>query len=123
MGEFHDRIAELDKHSRELVNLTPDAIRAFGTLSREAQRAGVVDHKTKELIALAIGVAMRCDGCIAYHARNSVRAGATRQEVAETLAVAVQMGGGPSMVHSADALRAYDEFAAADAEKTTTVST
>lgn len=113
MGEFSERIANLDKYSRELVHLAPDAIKAFGTLSREAQKAGVVDHKTKELIALAIGVAMRCDGCIAYHARNSLRAGVSRQEVAEALAVAVQMGGGPSMVHAADALRAYDEFAAA----------
>lgn len=118
MGEYSERIAELDKYSRELVHLAPDAIKAFGTLSREAQKAGVVDHKTKELIALAIGVAMRCEGCIAYHARNSLRAGASRQEVAETLAVAVQMGGGPSMVHAADALRAFDEFAAAASETT-----
>ena len=110
MGEFSERIAELDKHSRELAQLAPDAIKAFGGLSRE-------------LIALAIGVATRCDGCIAYHARNSVRAGATRQEVAETLAVAVQMGGGPSMVYSADALRAYDEFVAAAEAKAATAST
>ncbi len=72
----------------------------------------------KELIALAIGVSTRCDGCIAYHARTSVRAGATRQEVAEALAVAVQMGGGPAMVHAADALRAYDEFAVAPPQAT-----
>lgn len=113
MGKNRDRIAELDKYSRELALLHPDAIKAFGTLSREAQKAGELDHKTKELIALAIGVTSRCDGCIAYHARNSLRAGATRKEVAEALAVAVQMGGGPAMVHAADALEAYDEFAAA----------
>lgn len=107
-----ERIKELDKYSRELLHLAPDAIKAFGTLSREAQKAGALDHKVKELMALAIGVTSRCDGCIAYHARNSLRAGATRQEVAETLAVAVQMGGGPAMVHAADALRAYDEFVA-----------
>ena len=107
-----ERIKDLDKYSRELAHLAPDAIKAFGTLSREAQKAGALDHKVKELIALAIGVTSRCDGCIAYHARNSLRAGATRQEVAETLAVAVQMGGGPAMVHAADALKAYDEFVA-----------
>lgn len=114
-GSSKDRIAELDKYSRELVHLAPDAIKAFGTLSREAQKPGVLDHKVKELMALAIGVTSRCDGCVAYHARNSLRAGATRQEVAETLAVAVQMGGGPAMVHAADALKAYDEFVAAAA--------
>ena len=119
-GSSIERIAGLDKYSRELAHLAPDAIKAFGTLSREAQKSGVLDHKVKELMALAIGVAMRCDGCIAYHARNSLRAGATRQEIAETLAVAVQMGGGPAMVHAADALRAFDEFAAAAAPPSAT---
>lgn len=121
MSESHiERIAELDKYSRELMHLAPDAIKAFGALSREAQKSGVLDHKVKELMALAIGVTSRCDGCIAYHARNALRAGATRQEIAETLAVAVQMGGGPAMVNAADALRAYDAFAAAAAPPVTT---
>lgn len=118
-GSNRERIAELDRYSRELALLAPDAIKAFGALSREAQKPGELDHKVKELIALAIGVSTRCEGCIAYHARNSVRAGATRKEVAEALAVAVQMGGGPAMVHAADALKAYDEFAAAAAPPAT----
>jgi len=117
-GSGADRIAELDRYSRELLHLVPDAVKSYGALSKAAQTPGALDHKTKELIALAIGVATRCDGCIAYHARNSVRAGASRQEVAEMLAVAVQMGGGPAMVHGADALRVYDEFAAVAAIKT-----
>ena len=106
-----ERIAGLDAYSKELHALVPDAVGAYGALSRAAQKPGALDRKSKELIALAIGVATRCDGCIAYHARNSVRAGATRQELAEMLAVAVQMGGGPAMVHAADALKAFDEFA------------
>ena len=110
---FKSRVAELDALSRQLYDLVPEPIAAYGKLSKAAQTAGALDTKTKELIALAIAVATRCDGCIAYHARNSVRQGATRQEIAEMLAVTVQMGGGPSMVHAADALRAYDEFAAA----------
>lgn len=107
-----ERIAEVDAHVAHLLELIPEPVKAYGRLSKAAQAAGALDHKTKELIALAISVATRCEGCIAYHARNSVRAGATRQEVAEMLAVTLQMGGGPSMVHAADALRAYDEFAA-----------
>ena len=118
-GTGAERIAELDKYSLELLHLVPDAVKSYGALSKAAQTPGALDRKTKELIALAIGVATRCDGCIAYHARNSVRAGATRQEVAEMPAVAVQMGGGPAMVHGADALRIFDEFAAAAAVKTT----
>ena len=64
----------------------------------------------KELLALAISVAIRCDGCVAYHTRGAARTGATRLEVAETLGVAIQMGGGPSMNYAADALRAFDQF-------------
>jgi len=62
-------------------------------------------------VALAIAVATRCDGCIGYHARGAVRAGASRQEVAEILAVTIQMGGGPSVNYAADALRAFDQWA------------
>lgn len=112
---FAERIAQLDSYVRELHKLAPEPIGAYGQLSKKAQVPGALDGKTKELIALAISVATKCEGCIAYHARGVVRMGATRQEVAEALAVTVQMGGGPSMTHSADALRAYDEFAAAAA--------
>lgn len=111
-GKFTDRIAEVDASAAQLRQLIPDTVKAFGQLSRAAQTAGALDVKTKELIALAISVATKCDGCIAYHARNSARAGATRQEVAEALGVSIQMGGGPGITIAADALRAYDEFAA-----------
>lgn len=114
-GKATDRIAGIDAYVGQLLQMVPDSVKAYGGLSKAAQIPGALDHKTKELIALAISVATRCDGCIAYHARNSVRAGATRQEIAEMLAVTLQMGGGPSMVHAADALRAYDEFAATPA--------
>jgi AhpD family alkylhydroperoxidase len=112
-GKFADRIADVDAHVGQLLDMVPEPVKAYGRLSKAAQQPGALDTKTKELIALAVSIATRCDGCIAYHARNSVREGATRQEIAEMLAVTLQMGGGPSMVHAADALRAYDEFAAA----------
>jgi AhpD family alkylhydroperoxidase len=112
-GKYAERIAEMDAYVGQLLKLVPESVKAYGGLSKAAQTPGALDTKTKELIALAISVATRCDGCIAYHARNSVRAGATRQEIAEMLAVTLQMGGGPSMVYAADALQAYDAFAAA----------
>ncbi len=115
-GEFTDRIAEVDAYAAQLRQLIPDVTKAFGNLSKTAQTPGALDGKTKELIALAISVSTKCDGCVAYHARNSVRQGATRQEVAEALGVAIQMGGGPGITIAADALRAYDEFAAAAAK-------
>ncbi|MFT3722710.1 MAG: carboxymuconolactone decarboxylase family protein [Hyphomonadaceae bacterium] len=108
---FAQRIAQLDSYVKQLHGLAPEPVAAYGALSKKAQIPGALDGKTKELIALAISVATRCEGCIAYHARGAVRTGATRQEVAEMLGVTLQMGGGPAMVHAADALRAYDEFA------------
>jgi AhpD family alkylhydroperoxidase len=112
-GQFADRIAQVDAYAAKLRDLIPDTVKSFGALSKNAQTPGALDAKTKELIALAISVATKCEGCIAYHARNSVRTGATRQEVAEALGVTIQMGGGPGITIAADALRAYDEFAAA----------
>lgn len=109
-ADYAQRIAEIDEYAIELRKLIPDTVTSFGALSKAAQSAGLLDKKTKELLALAISVAIRCEGCVAYHARGARRTGATRQEVAETLGVAIQMGGGPSMNYAADALRAFDQF-------------
>jgi AhpD family alkylhydroperoxidase len=68
------------------------------------------DIKTKEQMALAIGIALHCDGCVAYHTKMARQHGAGREEVAETVALAVYMGGRPGAVYGADALHAYDQF-------------
>jgi AhpD family alkylhydroperoxidase len=94
-----------------LRDALPDVIKGYGMLGAATYRAGALDAKTKELIALALGIAGHCDGCIAYHAKAAYDRGASRAEVAEAIAVAIHMGGGPSMVCGADALRAYDTFA------------
>ncbi len=73
---------------------------------------GVLDEKTKELIAMAIGVASRCDACLGFHAKALVRLGATPEEFREMLGVAVYMGGGPSLMYAANALAAFEEFSA-----------
>jgi AhpD family alkylhydroperoxidase len=91
----------------------PEAMKAFGALSLAATATKSLDSKTKELMALAIGIAVHCDGCVAYHTRAAHKHGATREEVAETVALALYMGGGPAAVYGADAIRAYDEFAGA----------
>lgn len=108
--DYKARIAEIDAYAVELKALVPDTVAAFGALSRAAQTPGLLDKKQKEILALAIAVAIRCEGCIAYHARGARRAGAERQEIGEALAVAIQMGGGPSLNYAADALRAFDQF-------------
>jgi AhpD family alkylhydroperoxidase len=90
----------------------PETMQAFSALAQAATRDGALDRKTKELIALAIGVAVRCDGCIGFHSEALVRLGATRQEVEETLGMAVYLGGGPSLMYAADAIAAYEQFQA-----------
>jgi AhpD family alkylhydroperoxidase len=112
-GKFGAIIQDVDAHAVALRELIPETVAAFGGLSKAAQQPGALDRKAKELIALAIAVSTRCDACIGYHARGAARAGASRQEVAEALGVAVQMGGGPSLNYAAGALGAFDELSAA----------
>ncbi len=88
----------------------PDAMKAFGALASAATATHALDTKTKELMALAIGIAVHCDGCVAYHTRMAHKHGATAEEVAETVALAIYMGGGPAAVYGADALRAYAQY-------------
>jgi len=101
----------VDREVANLFKAAPGPMRAFRQLAGEATKAGALDVKTKELMALAIAVAARCEGCIVHHVKQAHHHGATREELAETLAVAVEMGGGPSTVYGGEALAAYDQFA------------
>jgi len=82
----------------------------FGLLHKSAVQDGVLSNKVKELIALSIGISVRCDGCIAYHVHDALEAGASPKEIEETIGVAVMMGGGPSVVYGCQALDALEEF-------------
>ena len=92
---------------------SPDLAQAFSGLAAAATAPGSLSPKTKELIAMAIGIASRCDGCIGFHTAAAIRHGATRTEVLDTIGVAIYMGGGPSLMYAADALVAWEEFSAA----------
>jgi AhpD family alkylhydroperoxidase len=113
MGKaYADITAEINRGILKLRQGAPDAMAGFSALSAGALKAGALSGLEKELIALAIGVAGHCDGCIGFHAKALVRLGAGREEVIEALAVAVYMGGGPSLMYAANAVQAFDEFAA-----------
>lgn len=94
---------------------TPDVMKAFSAMAQAATGDGALDVKTKELIALAIAVAIRCDGCVAFHAQAAVKHGASREEVMETMGMALYMGAGPSLMYAAQAVEAFDQFKAAAA--------
>jgi AhpD family alkylhydroperoxidase len=104
--------------SGELRNLragASDVMKAFSAIAQAALAPGALDAKTKELIALAIAVATRCDDCVAFHSKAAVEQGATRDEVLETLGVAIYMGAGPSAMYASHALGAFTQFEAAKA--------
>ena len=90
----------------------PDVMKAFGALGQSALRGATLDAKTKELIALCLGVAGHCDACIAFHVKTLVQLGATRAEIEDALGVCVYMGGGPSLMYTADALAAFEQWSA-----------
>lgn len=100
----------LSKNLKTLRGDITDTMQGFSALAQAATKDGVLDKKTKELIALALGVAARCDGCLGFHAEALVKLGATKEEVEEMLGMTVYMGGGPSLMYAADALAAFEQF-------------
>ena len=97
---------------RDLQQGSPEVMKAFAALAQAALQANALDKKSKELIALAIGVATRCDDCIAFHAKAAVEQGASAAEIFETLGMAIYMGAGPSVMYAAHAIDAYKQFSA-----------
>ncbi len=104
---------ELSTGIRNLRGGAPEVMKAFSGLAQAALQPSALDAKTKELIALAIGVAVRCDDCIGFHVKAAVDHGASREEVIETLGMAIYMGAGPSAMYASHALDAYTQFAQA----------
>ena len=90
----------------------PDAMQGFSALAKAALQPGVMSALDKELIALAIGVSSRCDACIGFHIKALIKLGVSRGQLMETLAVCTYMGGGPTLMYAAEAVRAYEEFTA-----------
>ena len=112
--------------SAELAQLRtemPDTLRGFSALAKGATQNGALDKKTKELIAIALSVAARCDPCIGFHVQTYVQLGGTRAELADALGMAVYMGGGPSLMYAAKTSAAFDEFSAVAAAAVSAAAT
>lgn len=107
---YPDITARISTGLKTLRKDIPDTMAGFSALAQATTRSGALDKKTKELIALSIGVATRCDGCIGFHAEALVKLGASRAEIEETLGMAIYMGGGPSLMYAADAVLAFEQF-------------
>lgn len=102
--------SDLEKLIRQLNSEIPSEMNGFNELHKAVISEGALTVKTKELMALGIAITVRCDGCIDYHVRNSLNAGATSSEILETVGVAILMGGGPSLIYGCIAPEALNQF-------------
>jgi len=100
--------SQLAKMRKEI----PEVMAGFSSLAQAASKDGVLDKKSKELIAIALAVANHCPGCIGFHSQALVKLNTSREELLETLSMAIYMGGGPSLMYAAEALEAFEEFSA-----------
>lgn len=108
--DWKELTSSLSAPLKDLRTGAPDIMKGFSSIAQAALKANVLDVKTKELIALAIGVATRCDDCIGFHVKAAVAQGASREEILETLGMAIYMGAGPSVMYAAHAIEAFDQF-------------
>ena len=105
--DFYKEVqASMAKYGKE----SPDTMAGFMKLHEAGSTQGALSPKHKELIALGIGIAVRCDGCIAFHVHDALKAGATKDEIVDTIGVAILMGGGPAVVYGSAALEALEQF-------------
>ncbi|MGH1577937.1 carboxymuconolactone decarboxylase family protein [Planktotalea sp.] len=109
---WSEKLNDTRNQLRTLNKAVPETAKAFGALGKTVKEGGVLEFKTKEFVALGIAVATRCEACITLHIDTLIRAGATRDEVSDVLAMTIQMGGGPSMMYAAKALACFDELSA-----------
>ncbi|MCW5692799.1 MAG: carboxymuconolactone decarboxylase family protein [Pseudolabrys sp.] len=112
MMQWTEHLNEIKALMRTLRGDKPDVMKAFSGLAQAALAPQALDVKTKELIALGISVAIRCDECIGFHIKAALDQGATREEIIETLGMAIYMGAGPSVMYATHALEAYEQLKA-----------
>ncbi|KQY98280.1 hypothetical protein ASD45_20260 [Pseudolabrys sp. Root1462] len=110
MKQWNDHLNEVKALMRTLRGDTPDVMKAFSSLAQAAAAPKALDAKSKELIALGISVAIRCDDCIGFHVKAALDHGATREEVIETLGMAIYMGAGPAVMYATHAIEAFEQM-------------
>lgn len=112
MKNYVEHYKELGAWMEKLGQSIPNTMQGFGALHESATKNGALESKTKELIALGIAITVRCDGCISYHVHDALKKGAKKEEIAETVGMAILMGGGPSVVYGIEAMQAVEQFQA-----------
>ena len=108
---WKDQLDETSANLNSFRSVRPETGHGFTALHRAAMAEGSMSVREKELVALGIGIAKQCVDCIGFHVQAAVRAGASRDDIADTISVAVMMGGGPAYMYGVKALEAFDELA------------
>ena len=109
---YPETYIRLQKLAGSLGKQIPGPMAGFGQLHKSSLVDGQLSKKIKELMALSIAIYSRCEGCVAYHVHDALRAGAEREEVLETIGVALMMGGGPALIYGCEAFEALEQFEA-----------
>jgi AhpD family alkylhydroperoxidase len=107
MLDWNEYQKQLTTTIGDLARTSPDIARGYRTLSEAGAKSGHLDAKTRELIAIAVAVTLRCDGCITTHTDAAAKQGATKEEVVEALGVAITVNAGAALVYSARTLDAF----------------
>ncbi len=111
--DWKSELANTTEWTKEYRKAMPEAGKAFTAMHHAALGDGALSTKHKELMCIVVGVMTHCADCIGFHMRAAIKAGATREEVAETIAVCIMMGGGPGYMYGMKALEAFDQLSAA----------
>lgn len=112
MLDWNDYLKQILASIGEMAELSPDTVRGYRVLGEAGAKTAHLEPKIRELIALAVAVTTRCDGCITVHTSAALKHGATKEEIAEALGVAVALNAGAALVYSARVLDAYHAKAA-----------
>jgi AhpD family alkylhydroperoxidase len=110
MGEMKESVDSVMQMMSELSKHQPETLRHFKSFMGSVLKEGVLDTKTKELIAIGTSITARCKYCIAIHVEKALNAGATKEEILEAAIVAILMGGGPAMTYVSEVKKALDEY-------------
>jgi AhpD family alkylhydroperoxidase len=108
MLDWNEYQKQIGAQLSQFMKLTPDSVRGYQTLSAANAKDSKLGAKVRELISLAVAVTTHCDGCITIHTDNALKAGASREEIAEALGVAMAMNTGATLIYSLRTLDAVD---------------
>jgi AhpD family alkylhydroperoxidase len=110
MLDWNDYRKQLAAGVKEIGQLSPDTVKGYMNLGAAGQKMDRLGAKVRELIALAVAVSLRCDGCITVHTEAAIKQGATKEDIAEALGVAAAVNAGAALVYSARVMDAFKEY-------------